>query len=110
VNPSTRFFFWLLLQDRLNTRGLLRRKHIQLDPYVCELCILQKEEKLRHLFLRCPFAKNCCMSIGVSVLSWLRPERATRHIKRSLGLSFCNGHHYDHVLEYLKREEFLDIQ
>jgi hypothetical protein len=30
---------------------------------------LQKEEKLRHLFLRCPFAKNYWMSIGVPVSS-----------------------------------------
>jgi hypothetical protein len=27
--------------------------------YVCELCILQCEKKLRHLFFKCPFAKNC---------------------------------------------------
>jgi hypothetical protein len=31
---------------------------MQLDSYVYELCILQKEEKLRHLILRCPFAKK----------------------------------------------------
>jgi hypothetical protein len=62
---------------------------MHLDSYVCELCILQKEEKLRHLLLRCPFAKNCWSSIGVSVVSWLRPERAMRHIKRSLGLPFA---------------------
>jgi hypothetical protein len=51
-------FFWLLLQDRLNTRGLLRRKHMHLESYTCELCLLQKEERLRHLFLAYPFAKK----------------------------------------------------
>jgi hypothetical protein len=30
-------FFWLLLRDILNTSGLLRRKHMYLDSYVCEL-------------------------------------------------------------------------
>jgi hypothetical protein len=51
--------FWLLLQDGLNTRSLLRTKNMHIESYDCELCLLQKEEKIRHLFLRCSFAKNC---------------------------------------------------
>lgn len=30
-----KFFFWLLLIDRLNTRNMLRRKNRQLDDYNC---------------------------------------------------------------------------
>jgi hypothetical protein len=55
-------FFWLLLNDRLHTRGLLQKKNMALDSYTCELCLHQRTETLRHLFLRflcCPFAKNC---------------------------------------------------
>jgi hypothetical protein len=59
MSNQTQGRFWLLLQDRLNTRGLLRRKNMYLDSYVCELCIRQREEILWHLFFRCPFAKNC---------------------------------------------------
>jgi hypothetical protein len=33
-------FFWLLLQDRLNKRGLLRTKSKYLEWYSCELCLL----------------------------------------------------------------------
>jgi hypothetical protein len=58
LSIETQGVFWLLLQDKLNTRGLLRRKHMHLDSYTCELCLLQKEERLRHLFLACPFAKK----------------------------------------------------
>jgi hypothetical protein len=47
------------------------------------------EESLRHLFYKCPFAKNCWRYIGVAVPTWLNPERATRRIKRSLKLSFA---------------------
>jgi hypothetical protein len=57
-------FFWLFLKDRLNTKGLLRRKHMQLDSYTCEMCLLQKVESVRHLFLRCSFVKNCWLRIG----------------------------------------------
>jgi hypothetical protein len=40
----------LHLQDRLSIRGLLRRKNVPLELYTYELCLLQREGKLRHLF------------------------------------------------------------
>jgi hypothetical protein len=82
-------FYWLLIKNRLNTRGLLRKKNMYLESYVCELCILRSEEKLRHLFFKCPFAKNCWNAIAVAVPTWLKPERATRRIKRSLHKPFA---------------------
>jgi hypothetical protein len=51
-------FYWLLLKNRLTTRSLFKRKNMQLDSYACELCILQKEETLRHLFFKCSFGRN----------------------------------------------------
>jgi hypothetical protein len=81
-------FFWLLLQNRLNTRVILRRRNMALESYTCELCIRQREETLSHLFLRCPFAKNCWLQIGVSLPTWVRPKRATTYIKTILGVPF----------------------
>jgi hypothetical protein len=89
LSIETQDVFWLLLQDKLNTRGLLRRKHMHLDSYTCEVCLLQKEERLRHLFLACPFAKNCWEIIRIHVPSWMRPQRTIRRIKRSLGVPFA---------------------
>jgi hypothetical protein len=60
-----------------------------LESYACELCILQKEEKLCHLFFKCSFARNCWVQIGIIVPTWLKPERATKHIKRLLNVSFA---------------------
>jgi hypothetical protein len=60
-----------------------------LDSYTCDLCILQREETLRHLFFRCSFAKLCWQRIGVIVPSWLKPDRATRHIKRAIRQPFA---------------------
>jgi hypothetical protein len=79
-------FFWLFLMDRLNTRGLLRRKSMHLESYTCEMCLLQSVKNVRRLFLRCSFMKNCWLRIGVHVPTWLKPDRATRYIKRSLGV------------------------
>jgi hypothetical protein len=78
-------FFWLLLQNRLNTRAMLQRRHLVLDSYSCELCLRKVEESNRFLFFRCSFGKNCWMKIGVMVPGWLRPER----LKRSLGVPFA---------------------
>lgn len=49
-------FFWLLLQDRLNTRNLLKRKSFQLPSYNCALCSIQCLESSFHLFWYFPFA------------------------------------------------------
>jgi hypothetical protein len=52
-----KFFFWLLLHDRLNTGNLMRRKNFQLQSYACVTAqCSQEEETLVHLFWTCPFA------------------------------------------------------
>jgi hypothetical protein len=60
-------FFWLFLKDRLNTRGLLRRKNMELESYTCDLCIWQYEEIIQHMFHHCNFAKACWAAIGINM-------------------------------------------
>jgi hypothetical protein len=85
MSAKAQDIFWLLLKNKLNTRSFLRRKNMYLDPYARELCILQKEERLCHLFFKC----YCLAQIRVIVPTWLKPERATRHIKRLLKVPFA---------------------
>jgi hypothetical protein len=35
----------LLLMDMIPTKDFLRRKNIQLDSYICDMCILQRPNK-----------------------------------------------------------------
>lgn len=52
-----KFFAWLLLHDRLNTRDmLLRRKWNVTDNYECVLCPAHQHEDWRHLFFNCQFS------------------------------------------------------
>lgn len=51
--PKHKVFFWLVLKDRLSTRNVLRRKHMDLDSYTCVLCQSLAEETCEHLFLHC---------------------------------------------------------
>lgn len=54
-----KFFFWLLLKDRLNTRNIMRRKNMVLHDYSCVLCSGQVEDTLMHIFFLCPFSQVC---------------------------------------------------
>jgi hypothetical protein len=76
------------MHDKLNTQGRLRRRKMHLDSYNCELCILQREENLKHLFIKCSFARNCWAAIGVQYRVHLAPLIVIKHIKRSLKLQF----------------------
>ena len=57
--PKHKVFFWLILNDRLSTRNILRRRNMTLQSYDCVLCNDASEECLDHLFLNCSFAKQC---------------------------------------------------
>lgn len=57
-------FFWLAMHDRVNTRGLLKRKTFQLDTYSCAMCNENCEESILHLFWDCTFAQQCWNSIS----------------------------------------------
>lgn len=65
--PRVKFFAWLILVDRLNTKTMLRRRHINIqDDVFCVLCATGTEEDIDHLFFDCPFATQCWNSIGFS--------------------------------------------
>lgn len=57
--PKHKVFCWLLLNDRLSTRNILRRKGMALDSYNCAICLTDEEETAQHLFWNCPFAQQC---------------------------------------------------
>jgi hypothetical protein len=55
---KVKVFFWLLLNDRLNTRNFLRRKRFHIPSVHCVLCNHDSEETLKHLFFECEFAQS----------------------------------------------------
>lgn len=81
-------FFWLLLKDRINTRGVLRRRNYELDDYNCEMCILQRDETIYHLFLKCNFSKACWQSIGLFAPNIHQSHIAVKRLKRQLKVPF----------------------
>jgi hypothetical protein len=49
-HPKQKLFFWLVLQDRLNTKAMLKRRGMELDSYTCEITFYKKK-KHGHTFL-----------------------------------------------------------
>lgn len=65
--PRIKFFAWLPLADRLNTKAMLQRRHLNIQGTpVCVMCNLGELETIEHLFFECPFAQDCWMRIGIS--------------------------------------------
>jgi hypothetical protein len=64
--PRIKFFAWLILVDRLNTKTMLQRRHLNIqDNLVCVMCNTGEQETIEHLFFDCPFAQECWATIDV---------------------------------------------
>jgi len=61
-----KFFAWLLLVDRLNTKAMLLKRHFHVKPNtLCVMCRSTIEEDIDHLFFFCPFAISCWNKLGI---------------------------------------------
>lgn len=66
VTPRVKFFAWLILLDRLNTKNMLSRRHFNVQPNcLCGMCKENEEETIEHLFFNCEFAKKCWDKLGI---------------------------------------------
>jgi hypothetical protein len=62
-----KFFMWLLVQSRIQSRASLLAKHIiRLDEASCPICSTPSEDA-SHIVLGCPFARRFWRSLGASV-------------------------------------------
>jgi hypothetical protein len=63
--PRIKFFAWLVLVDRLNTKAMLQRRHMNIqDDANCVMCNDGEHETIEHLFFTCPFAQACWETIN----------------------------------------------
>src|SRR4051812_11613899 len=84
-----KFFFWLLLLDRINTRNLLKRKLFTLASYECVFHGCTSEETILHLFWGCSFAKACWAEISHVQVADLNLFEALASIKKDLKVPFA---------------------
>jgi myosin-crossreactive antigen len=61
-------FFWLLANDRLNTKDMLMRRSFNLnDNGLCRMCDDGLMETRDHLFWSCTFSLQCWQSINIKL-------------------------------------------
>jgi hypothetical protein len=83
---------------------------VVLDSYTCELCLLQRVEMLRHLFLLCPFAKKLLdLNWGTSAI--LAQGRSCHNLyEEAYQPAVCYRNYYDHVMMHLERKKCMAFQ
>lgn len=82
--PKVKFFAWLLLMDRLNTRNVLRQRHKHFEEgYNCVMCHENMEEMTMHLFFECSsnimrwYIVNIQWNIQGSLFQMLARQKST---------------------------------
>lgn len=59
-------FAWHMLMDKVNTRGMLLRRHFFIgDDHACLMCASSGLETTKHLFFECEFAGTCWDIVGM---------------------------------------------
>jgi hypothetical protein len=62
-----KFFVWLVLVDRFNTRDMLRRRHFNIGyVFSCLTCSSGEDETINHLFYTCSFSLACWDLMGLT--------------------------------------------
>jgi hypothetical protein len=84
-----KFFFWMVLLDRLNRRNLLARKNFNLPSYSCATLQCSQEETLIHLFWDCTFAMKCWDYICPQITLHLSVMDAFYDVKNKLNVPFA---------------------
>jgi hypothetical protein len=63
--PRQKFFSWLLLQGRLNTKDMMSRKNFYVEFNDCILCNDCPQETIMHMFFECNFSQGFWWAIGI---------------------------------------------
>lgn len=89
MHPRVKFFAWLVLVDRLNSKMMLRRRNLSNeDDDHCTLCMEQIDEDIDHLFFDCPFTKSCWLKIGIQWDMSLSLYPRFAHAKQAQNIPF----------------------
>jgi hypothetical protein len=87
--PKIKFFAWLLLNDRLNTRNMLKRRRKVLEEgYNWVMCQYSVEETIEHLFFDCPSTVCRWFAIGFVWEENLNIHQKLYQAKRDFGQPF----------------------
>jgi hypothetical protein len=86
---SIKFFVWMILKDRLNTRDMLQRRHWRVtDETHCVMCSLHAHEDRVHLFFECNFSQRVWNYLQIAWASGDDVQAIVQAAKASFGKPF----------------------
>ena len=101
--PKIKFFTWPVLNDRLNTRSMLKRRHKFLEEgYNSALCHDNREEIIEHLLFSCPFTATRWFALGIY---WREDGNIFERLhaaKQRFPLPFLHGSGHDWCLVHME--------
>jgi len=100
-----KIIFWLLLNDRPNTRQLLQRKNFFIQNYTCTMCEHYVVESRDHLCFHCPFAQICWKNICPNWTALSAETRANWQSQASAESALRYGHSHSSCLSHLEYQE-----
>jgi hypothetical protein len=86
--PRHKFFAWLLLNGRLNTKEMMKHKHFYVEFSDCILCETCPEETNMHLFFECTFSQSFWWALGIEWNVDLDLYQMMNDAKRRMSLEF----------------------
>jgi hypothetical protein len=85
--PKIKYFFWLLANDRLNTKDMLIRKSFNLNDHgLCKICDNGSLETRNHLY--CSFSRQCWQLINTSRVDSLECPQMITAARHNIGRPF----------------------
>jgi hypothetical protein len=101
-----KFFAWLLLNDRLNTRDLLQRRHWKVtEDTHCVLCPGRKYEDRIHLFFECNYSQRVWNYLQIYWPSGQEVQTIFSSAKIGFGKPFFYGGSHLSMLEHMEAKE-----
>jgi hypothetical protein len=84
-----KFFVWLFLLDRLNTKDMLFRRHFKMQTNsLCVLCKSGAVETIEHLFFDCDFAQRCWSKLSINWSPDAEIQERILNTRSAVGLPF----------------------
>jgi hypothetical protein len=100
-----KFFAWLLLDDRLNIRDMLKRRHWNVTENThCELCFARAYEDKMHLFFECNFSQRVWTYLQIDWLHGQDMQTTALRARKDFAKPFYGGSN-SCLLEHMETKE-----
>ena len=82
------FFAWLMMNGKINTKDMMKRKNFYVEFYDCILCDTCLEESIFHIFFDCNFRQSFWWAMGIEWNSDMDLNSMIQDAKQRYSMTF----------------------